>query len=803
MRRKCTLFIVISILILLFSCDVTMLETGTNVNEYIFPYVEFTLSEDGTYYTATVVADASVERVYIPSFVNSDGSSIPVLKFAGFENEADAKNLRSIVFESSDTSFSPEVFMQIVTVSESETVTFTINNIEEDSAVYTDLAVIEKPGKEFEGWFRVATGKQVVNGDKIFPGKFAILEARWRDHELKEVAEVKATCTADGVKAHYYCMSCHNSYLDSTAFEKATSDNLIIPASHTLTYVEAVEATCLESGTRDYYRCSVCSRLFSDADGKYEITELITSPLGHSIFFVAEKEATCIEDGVREHYECSRCHVLFKDENAETITSLDALLYSAMIHDWTEKKKSGFIFCTWEECTRCAETQNTTKHSWNSGVVVKNATTAEKGSRLFTCTVCGQTREEDIPPLDTATHVHNWSSKETKAPTCTSEGYILKECTSCSVQYNGNYTDALGHATVLIEAKDPTCLEKGEVKHYVCSRCSLLFKDQNGINSTTLENVQDGRDALGHEWSSYWSYNNTSHWHGCVRCDARKDVISHTYNQSIKSAEYKKADATCTEPDIYYYSCTCGKRGGSEFKSGSPLGHTEIVKHEEVASTCEKQGHETYYTCSRSCCAGRYYLNESLTKFTRYFPDLQIPYAHVFSDTYKTDETYHTSICDKCGKAIDSTKKEHAKRTWSYDLYEHSWRCEICKYESKKESHKLEGDVVGKRYCEDCGFYENEAKQDSEGFDIEYIDKEPNGYLEVKQNGTEWTFTLINTNKNAPPESYKWIIDNVVSDETGNTCHLLAPEKHSYSVMCIFTANGYYASASTRITGGE
>ena len=801
MRRKCALFIVISVLILLFSCDVTMLESGENVNEYIFPYVEFTLSEDGTYYTATVVADAAIERVYIPSFVNSDGSSIPVLKFGGFKNETDAKNLRSIVFESSDTSFSPEVFMQIVTASESETVTFSINNIEEDSAVYTDLAVIEKPGKEFEGWFRVATGQQVVNGDRIFPGKFAILEARWKDHELKEVAEVKATCTTDGVKAHYYCMSCNNSYLDSGAFIKATSENLVIPAFHTLTYVEAVEATCLEGGTRDYYRCSVCSRLFSDADGKYEITEIKISPLGHSVFFVAEKEATCMEDGIKEHYECSRCHSLFEDEDAKTEISLEDLSYSAIVHDWAKKQNSGFIFCTWEECTRCAETQNTAEHSWNSGVVVKNATTTEKGSKLFTCTVCGQTRTEDISPLNTAAHSHIWTKEKVVAPTCESEGYTVKKCASCNVQYNDNYTDALGHSTVIVAAADSSCLGKGNIKYYYCSKCSLLFKDQNGINKTTLEEVQKDGEALGHEWNSYWSYDSTSHWHGCVRCDARTDVSAHSYGQNIERAEYKKADATCTEKDIYYYSCRCGKRGESEFKSGSPLGHTGIIKHDEVVSTCEKQGHETYYTCSRTCCAGRYYLDGSINKFTRYFPDLQYPYAHVFSDKYEKDKNYHTSICDKCEEAIASTKKEHT-HTWSYDLDVHSWKCEICGYESEKEEHKLIGEVVGERYCE-CGFYENKAKQDSEGFDIEYIDKEPNGYLEAEQNGTVWTFTLISTNKNAPPESYKWIIDNVVSTETGGTYHLSAPERHSYSIMCVFTANGYYASASTRITGGN
>ena len=40
-------------------------------------------------------------------------------------------------------------------------------------------------------------------------------------------------------------------------------------------------------------------------------------------------------------------------------------------------------------------------HKWNEGAVTKEATPTEKGERTFTCSVCGQTKVEEIPTLGT------------------------------------------------------------------------------------------------------------------------------------------------------------------------------------------------------------------------------------------------------------------------------------------------------------------------------------------------------------------------------------------------------------------
>lgn len=45
------------------------------------------------------------------------------------------------------------------------------------------------------------------------------------------------------------------------------------------------------------------------------------------------------------------------------------------------------------------------------------------------------------------------------------------------------------------------------------------------------------------------------------------------FNQKNTASTYLKSSATCTAPDYYYYSCTCGKKGTSTFSTKPALGH--------------------------------------------------------------------------------------------------------------------------------------------------------------------------------------------------------------------------------------
>lgn len=84
-------------------------------------------------------------------------------------------------------------------------------------------------------------------------------------------------------------------------------------------------------------------------------------------------------------------------------------------------------------CGNCGEVISTRElpptgaHDWGNGVVTTAPTETTPGARTFTCTVCGDIREETIP----ATGAHDYQFTKNVAPTCTDGGYDLYTCSGC------------------------------------------------------------------------------------------------------------------------------------------------------------------------------------------------------------------------------------------------------------------------------------------------------------------------------------------------------------------------------------
>ena len=68
---------------------------------------------------------------------------------------------------------------------------------------------------------------------------------------------------------------------------------------HTLARTEAKDATCTEAGNTEYWTCSECKKLFSDSEGKTEITaeDTVVAAKGHELTKTEAKDATCTEAG--------------------------------------------------------------------------------------------------------------------------------------------------------------------------------------------------------------------------------------------------------------------------------------------------------------------------------------------------------------------------------------------------------------------------------------------------------------------------------------------------------------------------
>lgn len=107
-------------------------------------------------------------------------------------------------------------------------------------------------------------------------------------------------------------------------------------------------------------------------------------------------------------------------------------------HDWdngTVTKEATYTLTGTKKytCTKCGKTKDEVipalvccSHSWDSGVITKIATGKETGVMTYTCTKCGKTRTEDIP---ICAHTYRWV--RTKEPTATEDGLKEHKCTQC------------------------------------------------------------------------------------------------------------------------------------------------------------------------------------------------------------------------------------------------------------------------------------------------------------------------------------------------------------------------------------
>jgi len=202
---------------------------------------------------------------------------------------------------------------------------------------------------------------------------------------------------------------------------------------------------------------------------------------------------TGYSDGTfRPHAVCTRAHV---------VTFIYRDVSSVHRHSYTAVKT--LPTCTTEGYTTytcsCGETYKgdyvaKAGHSWNEGVVTVKPTISSSGEKLFTCTVCGETRVER---LGLEGHVHSYV-KNVVPPACAEDGYTEYVC-ECGDSYidQKSYVIRVGHRYTTVGVKEATCTEDGYSGDFACMVCGEIYKDPSG-------NVQKGHTiaATGHTWGT-------------------------------------------------------------------------------------------------------------------------------------------------------------------------------------------------------------------------------------------------------------------------------------------------------------
>ena len=329
------------------------------------------------------------------------------------------------------------------------------------------------------------------------------------------VAVPAAFCTDNAQFAFHFYKKANQGYDDTDAM--FAIDNVTMtygvtdPCAdgHTLTAVAEVPATCTETGVKAHWVCSVCGKLFSDAEGKNETTleALTIGVLGHDYgeaawtwtgYESAKATFTCSRDA--SHVEEVTAAVTSEITTPASCESTGVRTYTATVtfqgKNYTDTRTEtlpslghawGEPVWTWTGCGAaeasfaCARDAGHVKvlpASITSEVTTQPGCSTE-GVRTYTATVTLEgknytdTRTETLPSLG-----HKTQLVGAKPATCTEDGYTGDEvCTVCGETVKkGEVIPALGHKTQLVGAKAATCTEDGYTGDEVCTVCGETVK---------------------------------------------------------------------------------------------------------------------------------------------------------------------------------------------------------------------------------------------------------------------------------------------------------------------------------------
>lgn len=446
-----------------------------------------------------------------------------------------------------------------------------------------------------------------------------------------------------------------------------TTDNMILYAkwsdSHTHSWDSGVvtkQPTCTEAGTKTY-TCTSC--------GKTKTTEIAAT--GHQHTEIRnKKEATCKAEGYTGDTYCTDCET--KVSSGQAIPKID--------HTWDNGKVTTEATCEHTgvrtyTCSVCGETKEEetpkTDHTYDDGTVTKKPTCIETGIKTYTCTVCQKTKTEEIP----ATGHQHTEIRNKKEATCTETGYTGDTyCKDCGTKLSsGEVISKKAHDYEVKDRQEPTCTTDG----YVLSVCKVCRDEKQEILPATGHQhteIRNKKEATCKDKG----YTGDVYCKDCGEKLSDGKTIAKTTEHTWDGGKVTKA-ATCTEKGVKTYTCTvCGATKTEEIAA---TGHQHTEVRNKVEATCTKDGYsgDVYCTdCGTKLSSG--------TEIARK--------AHEYEERERNEANckrngYILFVCKVCG----DEKREVLPKT----DHQHT------EIRNKVEATCTDEGYTGDTYCTDCG----------------------------------------------------------------------------------------------------
>lgn len=319
----------------------------------------------------------------------------------------------------------------------------------------------------------------------------------------QKIEEVKATCAAEGKKAHYFCQECGKYFEDSKCTKEITNIDawgVIAKPDHT-----GGKATCSEKA-----KCKTCGASYGElAAHNYGTAWDYKDAIGH-----AHKCKTCGAPGSLEPHsggsakcgefaKCAACKAEYGEEKPHQWSKTPEYIGSkghafkctvCGEHDTVQAHSGGTADCRNKAvCSACGGKYGKTgEHKWSSDWRYTTASGHAHG-----CTVAGCDAHDK-----TVKHTPGKEATDTTAQLCTVCGYMIKP--------------ALSHKHKLSQTDEvkATCTIDGKKAYYTCESCDFIFSDSKGKNEI-VDDAEIIIAATGHV-ESKWKKDKDGHWKECT-----------------------------------------------------------------------------------------------------------------------------------------------------------------------------------------------------------------------------------------------------------------------------------------------
>ena len=365
-------------------------------------------------------------------------------------------------------------------------------------------------------------------------------------------------------------------------------------------------------------------------------------------------------------------------------------------------------------CELCGGTQEE-GHGWNEGVVNVSPSCKEEGSKTYTCTVCGELKNETLSKTEDHKHGSVVKVDDTNHKAV---------CSVCSLEQVLPHNWNNGTVT-----KQETCKETG-TKFYTCNDCGATREEVIPLSEV-------------HKYSAWTKVDDNQHYHKCSVCD-KEETVDHTWNGGSVT---KKPN--CIETGTTIYTCTgCGHTKTEEMpvtgvhtydhgcdKNCNVCDEARSTSH-SYSSTWSKNATEHWKSCA-SCgeksnvaahVPGPEATEESaqLCTVCNYVLKPELTHEHKYAEVFTTDAEGHwypcagceeqkayalhdfdnacDGLCETCGYTRETN--HDISEAWSADPVNHYQICLACGHEEEKLPHSPgpEATEFVPQTCETCGY---------------------------------------------------------------------------------------------------